>query len=556
MLSPYTVTIYTKQDNPYNVIPDSPIEIRERLANGTSGSLSIIYSDQEGLIPITQTGAKANSNGQFTFYAEAAQYNAVYESQTVPVDVGLTADTLPSAMINNLSLPYVFDTVADMVSSAIEFDTDKTLYVKDIDTTYTVTAGSSTKPISSPNLASGFARLNVVNLMDLVQFGGKTDGSDNKAAIEEASTLTNLITLRNGSYTFSSAPTLPPTFSVVAANTSSVIGVTIKELQGMFIDAGVIQGYLHIPELHDKEIGVVAGVIRQDTLRTVSSLVSSGAVITVTSINHDYESGDLVKIQGADDNSYNGAGFVISNVTTNTFDYTALSIPSTSPDTGTLIRVNRPSLWQWIKDGTHEPIGVDDSTPAVATANGIRIPYTTNYSKVISFIAAPDETLAKNISFACGASVATDEAFIQASANLTLAARVRYDGANWAYTYGSGQGGFGDLSVKINSESFAGNTLELNHDWLGGINIGLTPNSFNGTVAPYIPVLRGQSNNQTLVNFMDPITGSFVGVEDTKMCMQLTKNFSGNIPLDGGGNTSDVLNLSLGNIWIFGIFQV
>jgi len=114
MLSPYTVTIYTKQDNPYNVIPDAPIEIRERLANGTSGSLSTIYEDQEGLIPITQTGAKADSNGQFTFYAEAAQYNAVYESQTVPVDAGVTVGTLPSAMISNPSLPYVFDTVATM----------------------------------------------------------------------------------------------------------------------------------------------------------------------------------------------------------------------------------------------------------------------------------------------------------------------------------------------------------------------------------------------------------------------------------------------------------
>lgn len=129
MLSPYTVTVYTKQDNPYNVIPDAPIEIRERLSNGTSGSLSIIYSDQEGLIPITQTGAKADSNGQFVFYAEAAQYNAVYESQTVPVDIGLTADTLPSAIINNISLPYVFDTVEHM--KLIELTVGKTVSVVD-----------------------------------------------------------------------------------------------------------------------------------------------------------------------------------------------------------------------------------------------------------------------------------------------------------------------------------------------------------------------------------------------------------------------------------------
>tara|TARA_R110002096_G_scaffold159193_1_gene324918 strand:- start:139 stop:2367 length:2229 start_codon:yes stop_codon:yes gene_type:complete len=131
MLSPYVVTVYTKQDNPYNVIPDAPIEVRERLANGTSGSLSIIYEDQEGLIPITQTGAKADSNGQFVFYAEAAQYNAVYESQTVPVDIGLTADSLPSALSNSLSQAYEFETIIDMTSSVIEFPDGKALNIKD-----------------------------------------------------------------------------------------------------------------------------------------------------------------------------------------------------------------------------------------------------------------------------------------------------------------------------------------------------------------------------------------------------------------------------------------
>tara|TARA_R110002033_G_scaffold159384_1_gene195660 strand:+ start:2172 stop:4646 length:2475 start_codon:yes stop_codon:yes gene_type:complete len=141
MLSPYTVTIYTKQDNPFNVIPDAPIEIRERLSNGTSGSLSIIYSDQEGLIPITQTGAKADSNGQFTFYAEAAQYNAVYESQTVPVDTGLTADTLPSAIINNLSIPHVFGDIDDYKSSTTSLPDGKQVKILSRGATFTKISG-------------------------------------------------------------------------------------------------------------------------------------------------------------------------------------------------------------------------------------------------------------------------------------------------------------------------------------------------------------------------------------------------------------------------------
>lgn len=143
-LSPYIVTIYTKQDSPYNVIPNAAIEIRERLANGTSGSLSTIYEDQEGLIPITQIGAKANSNGQFTFYAAAASYNALYESQTIPVDVGVTVDTLPSAMINNLSLPYVFDTVADYKAFPTAFPVGKVIKILDRGAEFKVISGTGT----------------------------------------------------------------------------------------------------------------------------------------------------------------------------------------------------------------------------------------------------------------------------------------------------------------------------------------------------------------------------------------------------------------------------
>ncbi len=209
MLSPYTVTIYTKQDNPYNVIPDAPIEIRERLANGTSGSLSIIYSDQEGLIPITQTGAKADSNGQFVFYAEAAQYNAVYESQTVPVDIGLTADTLPSAIINNLSLPHVFDTVDSATSTTVSLPLGKSVRIKDrANAKFTVVTISSLG--GSP--LSGFEELELTNnptkaliltsvLNDskkpliLAQWGGKkSDIGDNTIGFDNSEVFQYMIT--------------------------------------------------------------------------------------------------------------------------------------------------------------------------------------------------------------------------------------------------------------------------------------------------------------------------------------------------------------------------
>tara|TARA_R110000851_G_scaffold219118_2_gene371922 strand:- start:5553 stop:7376 length:1824 start_codon:yes stop_codon:yes gene_type:complete len=127
-LSPYIVTVITKEDAPYNVIPNAPIEIRERLSNGSSGGLSLIYEDELATIPITQTGATADTNGQFVFYAEAAQYNAIYQSQTVPVDMGLTPSTLTSALINDLSQAYTFKTVTLMQASLIVFPVGKKIF--------------------------------------------------------------------------------------------------------------------------------------------------------------------------------------------------------------------------------------------------------------------------------------------------------------------------------------------------------------------------------------------------------------------------------------------
>lgn len=104
-LSAFTVTIITKTDSPDNVLPNAPLEIRNRLANGTSGTLASIFSDAAGTLPITQTGATTDSLGQFTFYALPAPYNAVFDNNGTPVisaiDVGLTVVSFSSA-INKL----------------------------------------------------------------------------------------------------------------------------------------------------------------------------------------------------------------------------------------------------------------------------------------------------------------------------------------------------------------------------------------------------------------------------------------------------------------------
>lgn len=98
-LTPATITVMTKANDPYNIIEEAAIEIRVRNPDGTSGNLSVIYSDEAGLIPITQPGAKSDLNGQFVFYAKAARYNAVYNNGgnlvTQPAVIGSSGEVSP-----------------------------------------------------------------------------------------------------------------------------------------------------------------------------------------------------------------------------------------------------------------------------------------------------------------------------------------------------------------------------------------------------------------------------------------------------------------------------
>lgn len=68
------------------------------------------------------------------------------------------------------------------------------------------------------------------------------------------------------------------------------------------------------------------------------SITSSGVTATVTLLGHGWFTGDLVTIQGVDptdplDGYYNGS-FLITRVDANTFTYTMLAVPATSPAPG------------------------------------------------------------------------------------------------------------------------------------------------------------------------------------------------------------------------------
>ena len=106
------------------------------------------------------------------------------------------------------------------------------------------------------------------------------------------------------------------------------------------------------------EIGVVYNA--DFSRKTVTSLTRSGSTATAMAAGHGYSNGNSILIQGADQTEYNGT-FTISNVTTDTFDYTVTGTPAT-PATGVIDATNGTwagrditgACWleKWLDDGT------------------------------------------------------------------------------------------------------------------------------------------------------------------------------------------------------------
>ena len=89
--------------------------------------------------------------------------------------------------INDTSKVFEFETIQDMKDSAIVFPVGKHLHVADIDATYTVTSGSTPRPISSPDLNGfGYALLDVGVILHAKKWGVTMDGvTDDTASATE-----------------------------------------------------------------------------------------------------------------------------------------------------------------------------------------------------------------------------------------------------------------------------------------------------------------------------------------------------------------------------------
>lgn len=212
--------------------------------------------------------------------------------------------------------------------------------------------------------------------------------------------------------------------------------------------------------------------------------------------------------------------------------------------------------WDYISDASHAPLGVSGSY-ATATGSVIQIDYGKTYSRVISFVCGPDETLANAYGLSIGASVGLSNAQIKASISQTLAAQIYYDGADWQTVYGTGQGGSADYNVNITSMSYASGSLTINHDRMNGADISILAHSRDGAVTPYVPFIRSQTSTQVVVGFLDVVGGALVtgGTPTTSCSLLITKRFGEGILLDGTAG-SDTYQLDGGNLWFYGIFEV
>lgn len=418
----------------------------------------------------------------------------------------------------------------------------------------TVTPNSFDKIAStgSPTLA---LKLRVDGLLSLLAFGGVADGAtSNTAALEAASVVTNAVLLNGskGVFNFATVPTLTSEFTTFITGKSALTGITAVQSQAALFDAGAAKGYPVADELRFSGIEIVSGTIRQEVPVSVSGITSVSTTATVTQTAHGFSNGDSVDIRGVVEDFYNGL-FVIANVTTNTYEYT-LAAPSTSPATGT-IKAHRPAIWNWIKDSLHEPIGVVDSSPVTATTSVLPIPFTKTYSRVLSFIAAPDEQLANTIGMTIGGSVGVSLAQLKASANLTLAGELFYDGADFVFTAGAGQGQAG-IPVAVEKLTYSAGTLTISHDWLGSSDVAVSGNSQGGVIIPFEPVIRTMADTFTALNFKDGVNSLYAGAESTRISTVFRKTFKGGMFLDGGNGSANSYKLYNGNIWFYGIFEL
>jgi hypothetical protein len=149
-----------------------------------------------------------------------------------------------------------------------------------------------------------------------------------------------------------------------------------------------------------------------------------------------------------------------------------------------------------------------------------------------------------------GASVALNAFEIRGSMSKTIAGRVYWDGAQWLKTMGNEQ-------RDITGFDYVNGNLIIKHTFCPDQNVQLSPNNVNGTITPYIPVVKSPTSAQCIVNFIDTLAttegAAFIntGTPSTRMALHFSKHYSGIFKFDGTDGSWQV-PLHFGNVWFVG----
>lgn len=503
---------------------------------------------------------------------QGPDYNVVVGTKTVtltnsyPAGTTLTATTGDAADVNPITVEGAVANFSELASAVASTELISGMALNLAEHTvgqfggamWDVVDASSVTPngidiVGSVGVPSVSFVLRISGPVLITQAGGLGDGVfDNSPIHTKLQTRAAIVILPSNTgtenYFYASPPTRGSHLVTITERSSNFSGVTREELNAWS------QGGMGVPTARDiadatgpvvdRKMGIVAGTIRQQQKQD-GTAVAAGTTATVTQTAHGYTNADRIIREGATQTDYNGT-FSISNVTANTYDYVMPGSP-TSPATGSPTG-RKPSQWDFINDSVHVPVGVDTSAPIIASGTSLNIPYSTNYSQVVSFVVGPDESLANAHNLTVGASVGTSFSTIKAGATLVGTAIIRWDGANWLSIAGTGQ----DLHFKATE---SGGILTITHDYCPGIAATVSPYSVNGAIVPYQPYFDVTvGNSQLKVAFRQPGSAvKYTGAPSTAQSILLIKTYSEGILLDGSGD-SDTLDLSIGNLWFYGVF--
>ncbi|WP_018014107.1 hypothetical protein [Teredinibacter turnerae] len=204
-----------------------------------------------------------------------------------------------------------------------------------------------------------------------------------------------------------------------------------------------------------------------------------------------------------------------------------------------------PGVWGFIEDSDHKPMMHSQVSVQVVGSSTVRVNYGKAYSRIISLVVTPDETLSKKGVY-CGASVGKSSCSIEVAQSIEMGGEVRYDGSDWVSLETP------DASKNIRSTSVTGSAAKFEHDYCPGVALTVSPSNSDGAVvSPFLPVVRSVNATNFYMDFLSVSSNTYQSVLSQNMCFRVQKNYVGPVPV----NTYDA-GLNEGNIWLYGVFEV